>query len=789
MQVLKFGGTSVANSQNMTKVVSITTESLRRDTTILVCSAISGCTDALIEIGHRAADGDDGYNLLIDCLESRHKDVIAELLPGDEGKQIALECATLFSTLREIAKGVFLIQELSPHSLATIESFGEILSTKIIHARFLANGINALWVDSRNLVREKDGAVDTKVTYAAVRQMISDNSDTQLFILPGFIASDETGKTVTMGRGGSDYTASLYAAAVNAARLEIWTDVPGMMTSNPKVVPTARTIPHISYRAALELSHFGAKVIYPPTIQPVVANEIPIYVKDTFHPEAYGTKIESNPPRESISDPIGICNSDDIALISLEGSAMVGVPGFSARLFGALSNAGINIILITQASSVHTMCLAIAAKDAALAKKASDQCFAYEISLGKIQPLKVEKGYSIVCLVGDNVLGRSGATGRMLAALGRRGIPVRATAQGSSERNISVIIPSERVNGALKYIHNEFFDRTNEKIIDLYVAGFGTIGKTLVQMVAENSDKIAKRTCKRVRLCGLANSRKFILNEDGLDASKAEELLENGSSALDGAFFDALVNSAGENAVFVDCTASAEVCKRYMFLIENGYNIIACNKIFFSSPYDAYRSVKDAAVAHGKSIKYETTVGAALPILESIARCVNSGDTLIKVEAVLSGTLNFLCSHYEGEDFEGLVQEAKRLGYTEPDPNEDLSGRDVLRKLIILCREAGVSVNEKDVKMEAFPVAEVKARYDAAAAKGMKLRYVASLENGEARIELKAVGPDSPLYGLVGTDNSAIITTTDYPSPLVVQGAGAGPRQTAGGLLNDILSI
>jgi len=790
MQVLKFGGTSVANSQNMIKVVNITTESLRRDTTMLVCSAISGCTDALIEIGHKAAAGDDSYNILIDCLESRHLDVISGLLPGDEGDAIRKECTELFATLREIAKGVFLIEELSAHSLATIESFGEILSTKIIHARFKANGIDAIWADSRALVRETDGTVNTGITYAAVRQMLSEHPDTQLFVLPGFIASDETGKTVTIGRGGSDYTASLYAAATNAARLEIWTDVPGMMTSNPKVVPTARTIPHISYRAALELSHFGAKVIYPPTIQPVVANEIPIYVKDTFHPEAYGTKIEANPPKENASDPIGICNSDDIALISLEGSAMVGVPGFSARLFAALSNAGINIILITQASSVHTMCLAIAEKDAALAKKASDECFAYEISLGKIQPLKIETGYSIVCLVGDNVLGRSGATGRMLAALGRRGIPVRATAQGSSERNISVIIPSERVNGALKYIHNEFFDRTNEKIIDLYIAGFGGIGSTLVQMVADNADKIAKRTCKRVRLCGLANSRKFILNEDGLDASRAKELLEKeGRDAGGGAFFDALVNSAGENAVFVDCTASEEVCNHYMFLIENGYNIIACNKIFFSSPYDAYRSVKDAAVAHGKSIKYETTVGAALPILESIARCVNSGDTLIKVEAVLSGTLNFLCSHYEGDDFQGLVMEAKRLGYTEPDPNEDLSGRDVLRKLIILCREAGVSVNEKDVKMEAFPVAQVKERYDAAASKGMKLRYVASLENGEARIELKAVGPKSPLYALIGTDNAAIITTTDYPSPLVVQGAGAGPRQTAGGLLNDILSI
>lgn len=789
MQVLKFGGTSVANADSITKVIAIVRKALRKDRTIVVCSAISGCTDALIEIGRKAAAGDNSYENLIDCLESRHNDIISKLIPENARAAISRECDTLFATLKGIAKGVCLIKELSEHSLATIESFGEILSTKIINARINADGIGSIWLDSRRIVRMNGPIVDTEFTYNAIRRSIGEHDDVDLFILPGFIASDNTGKTVTVGRGGSDYTASLYAAGTNASRLEIWTDVTGMMTTNPKVVSTARTIEHISYRAALELSHFGAKVIYPPTIHPVVANEIPIYVKNTFDPDAFGTKIEANPPRDKVSEPIGICNSDDIALVSLEGSAMVGIPGFSSRLFAALSEAGINIILITQASSVHTMCIAISEKDAALAKKIADRCFAYEISLGKLNPLKVETGFSIVCLVGDNVISRSGATGRMLASLGRRGIPVRATAQGSSERNISVIVPSDRVNGALKYIHNEFFDHTNEKIIDLYVAGFGTIGSTLVRMVAENADAIASRTCKRLRLCGLSTSRKFIFDEDGLDASRAAELLEQGQDASGGAFFDCLLRGAGENAVFVDCTASKSVCDRYRTLVMNGYSIVACNKLFFSSPYADYKSVKDAAVAHGKSVKYETTVGAALPILESIARCVNSGDTLIKIEAVLSGTLNFLCSNYHGEDFAALVQEAKRLGYTEPDPNEDLSGRDVLRKLIILCREAGIAIDAIDVDMESFPVDEVKARYDAATAKGMKLRYVAALENGKASIKLKAVGPESPLFSLVGTDNAAIITTGDYPSPLVVQGAGAGPRQTAGGLLNDILSM
>jgi len=790
MQVLKFGGTSVANSDNMSKVVSITTDASKRERTIIVCSAISGCTDALIEIGRKAASGDDSYVALIDNLELRHTDLISSFLTGKDKTTMSAECAALFATLREIAKGVFLIQEISEHSLATIESFGEILSTKIIHARFLADGLNAEWVDSRNIVRCNGGTVDTSITYAAAQKVVEDNPDTRLFIFPGFIASDESGKTVTLGRGGSDYSASLLAAALNASRLEIWTDVPGIMTTNPKLVKTARTIEHISYRAALELSHFGAKVIYPPTIHPVVASEIPIYVKDTFHPQAYGTKIEANPPRLDDSDSIGISNSNDIALISLEGSAMVGIPGFSARLFAALSNAGINIILITQASSVHTMCLAISEKDATKAKSASDECFAYEISLGKIKPLKVETGYSIVCLVGDNVIGRSGATGKMLAALGRRGIQVRATAQGSSERNISVIVPSEQVDSAIKSIHNEFFDDSNENIINLYIAGFGTIGKALVKMISENTERITNRTGNRIRICGIANTRTFVIDDNGLDLTNIDNLMENGSDASNNAYFSALAGRAGYNTIFVDCTASREICDNYMFLIENRYNIVACNKIFFSSSYGRYKAVMNAAAARGLSIKYETTVGAAIPVLESLSRCYNSGDTLVKVEAVLSGTLNYLCTHYEGGDFNALVEEARLKGYTEPNPNDDLSGRDVLRKLVILSREAGFKVDEQDVKLEPFPVDEVKARYEAAKANGMKLRYVATLEqDGETSIMLKEVSSESPLYNLQGTDNAAIITTTDYPSPLVVQGAGAGPRQTAGGILNDILSI
>ena len=791
MQVLKFGGSSVANAANISKVVGIVTDAVKKDRTIVVSSAIGGCTDTLIEIGRKAASGDVTYSAMIDALEQRHERIMDELFPSSQSSSaIREECRALFSSLRGIAHGVFLVREASEVSLSAIESFGELLSTKIIATAFNVSGLEAKWVDSREIVRKIGAVVDVHSTYDALNRMVAFNPSTNLFILPGFIATDENCRTTTLGRGGSDYTASLYAAATGSARLEIWTDVSGMMTTNPRLVPSARTISRISYRAALELSHFGAKVIYPPTIQPVVEKNIPIYIKNTFDPDAEGTCIEENPPREEGADSIGICNSDDIALISLEGSGMVGVPGFSSRLFDALSRSGVSIILITQASSVNTMCIAISEKDARIAKKAADDCFAYEISLGKINPLKVETGYSIVCLVGDNMMAQCGISGRMLAALGRNGVPVRATAQGSSERNISVIVSSSRVPAALQAVHSEFFEQRDGKTVSLYIAGFGTIGGTLVKMIAENADSIAARTGKRLRICGLATKDTYVFDRSGIDATKAAELLEKGESAADGEYIAKWASDVPKNAVFVDCTASRFVTGKYRFLAESGFSIVACNKIFFAeSDYDEYLAVKSTAARNGRSVKYETTVGAALPILETLSRCVNSGDRLESVDAVLSGTLNYLCSRYEGGDFDALVQEAKRLGYTEPNPEDDLCGRDVLRKLIIICREAGLPVSEADVQIEPFPVQEIKKRYDEAAAAGKRLRYVASLSNGKPVIGLKALGPESPLYHLVGTDNAAVIMTMDYPSPEVIQGAGAGGRQTAGGLLNDIISI
>lgn len=819
MQVLKFGGTSVANAENMSRVADIVTKAVDRDRTILVCSAISGFTDALIRAGRLAAARDEAYKSIIDEYQEKHYRIIHSLIQADKQRGTLEACDAVFESLRGIARGVCLLGELSEASLDAIQGCGELLSTRIMAVRLASEGIPVKWVDSREIIRtvRKDGVnvVDTAVSYANMAAMLERNPVTSLFVLPGFIASDSQGRTTTLGRGGSDYSASLLAVGCGVRRLEIWTDVTGMMTANPRIVPSARTISNISYRAALELSHFGAKVIYPPTIQPVVSEGIPIYVRNTFCPDAPGTLIEKNPPR-SKERLVGISNSDKIALISLEGSGMVGVPGFSARLFESLSRSGISIILITQASSVNTMCVAISEKDAAKAKEAADSCFAYEISLGKLNPLKVEKGFSIVCLVGDDIMSQCGTTGRMLAALGRHGISIRATAQGSSERNISVVVRSEEADRAIRYIHNEFFDRTPARDINLFIAGYGTVGKALVDIIRRNGDAIAARTGKRLRIAGISNSRRYVLDTEGISPEWTGELLEGGVSAADDAYFEALAHTSLENSVFVDCTASEDVACKYPLLFQHGYSVVACNKIAFSFPYSQYRAIRSSALENGVSLRYETTVGAALPVLDAVSRCVCSGDRIHRIEAVLSGTLNYIFSTYDGGaavTFADTVRQAVAAGYAEPDPRIDLSGRDVLRKLLILAREAGLPIEEEDVAVEPLLPAEyfeggtedfyrrlqehepeLAARYRDAAEKGLRRRVVALLEHCpdaatgyRASIVLKEVGEDHPLFNLSGTDNAVLLETDFYPSPLVIQGAGAGAYQTASGILNDIL--
>ncbi len=562
MQVLKFGGTSVANAQSMGQCAEIIAKAVTNDRAIVISSAISGFTDALIKAGNLAANRDDSYQAVLEEFKERHHKIIETLLPVEKHEESLEACDKVFDTLKSVTHGVYLLGELSPVSLDAIQGCGELISSRILATKMASLGVSTKWIDSCSIIRTRlvngKNTVDLDLTYENVGKMVESNPITTLFVVPGFIASDEKGRMVTLGRGGSDYSASLYAVGSKARSLETWKDVPGIMTADPKIVPSATLVKNISYKAALELSHFGAKVIYPPTIQPVVKARIPIYVKCTFDPHGPGTVIEQNPPLSS-THTIGISNSDNIALLSLEGSGMVGVPGMAARLFRALSDSNIDIILITQASSVNTVLVAVDEKDAAMAKEVADRAFAYDLSLGQVTPLKVETGFSIVCLVGNDMSSHSGTTGRMMAALGRRSIGVRAVAQGSSDRNISVIVSSDEVKPAIRFIHKEFFEKSIYKDINLFIAGYGTVGQAFIDILAKNRDKIAERTGKRLHIAGLSNSRKYILDKEGIKFENIEEQLENGKSAADEAFFEELAKISLQNSNFVELTANSAI--------------------------------------------------------------------------------------------------------------------------------------------------------------------------------------------------------------------------------------
>lgn len=817
MQVLKFGGSSVANAQNINKVISIVKETLKHDKAVIVSSAISGATDALIAIANAAKEQNNHYQTLIDQLEERHISIIDELITSDDNSSIKNICGELFGKLREICKGVYLLKELSELSQDHIVSFGELLSTKIISAKFKSLNISHVWKDSRELIKTEyiagKNVVITNETYSNIANYFAGNNN-NLFIMPGFIASDLKGRTTTLGRGGSDYTASIIAVGSQARALEIWTDVCGMMTADPRIVPDARPIRNISYKEALELSHFGAKVVYPPTIQPVVKQGIPIYVKNTFVPDDFGTLIERNPPQGH--DKIrGISSSNKIALLSMEGSGMVGIPGYSSKLFDVLSKNNVNIILITQASSVHTMCIAIDQADADKAKKAADELFAYEISLGKVDPLKVEKGFSIISLVGDDMKNQSGASGRMFEALGRSGINIRAIAQGSSEKNVSAVLHTEDIEDAIRAIHAEFFSNESQRI-NLFIAGYGTVSKALVEIIHSRKEHIKSKLGKELVICGLGNSKNYIINkngiEQGIDLSKGEPNTDN-------KYIQEICNYKLSNSIFVDCTANRSIASYYVDLFRNKFSVVTCNKIANSLSYDAYNELFTTVITEGVKYKYETTVCAALPVLETISQLVNCGDKIYKIEGILSGTLNYLFSQYNGEkSFSELVKYAREAGYAEPDPRLDLAGTDVFRKFLISSREAGYSIESQDVDFTSFIPDNIMAQhntdfngyaqefyeklkeyepvmleqYNRAKNANQKLRFIAQLDNTnglKCSIGLKSIGSEHPFFSLEGTDNAVIIESEFYPNGIAIKGAGAGAKQTAGGLLNDILAI
>lgn len=811
MQVLKFGGTSVGSPEAIKEVINIVTGKISSvsDPVIIVVSAFSGTTDSLLECGSLAASGNESYKEIANQITNRHLEAVKQLIPIQQQSSLLSTVKKLCNEVEDLCNGVFLLGEFTSRSRDKIVSYGELISSQIIHSVFLSKGISSTWWDSRKLIRTNavyGNAIPDLIQTKENFEMRAKELSSDVVVMPGFIAADANGVTTTLGRGGSDFTAAIAAALLNASVLEIWTDVSGMMTADPRWVPNARVIPAISYQEAMELSHFGAKVIYPPTIQPVMNKAIPVWIKNTFAPADPGTLIQQESYRNGA--PVrGISSISNLALISLEGSGMIGVPGFSKRLFEALSSRNINVILITQGSSEHSICVGIDAKSADLAKQVVDEAFGPEINLQKVNPLLVESDLSIAALVGDQMKSHPGISGRMFSALGRNGVNIRAIAQGSSERNISAVISTRDVRKAINLLHEEFFETTHKQV-NVFVCGVGNVGGRLLQQLAQQQKYLLQHMRLQLRIVGIANSRKMLINEDGIDLNNWRALLDASPSATVETFTDNILQRNLRNSVFVDVTASNEVAAVYAKLLGKSVAVVACNKIACSSPYKNYRLLKDKAHEFNTSFLYETNVGAGLPIIGTLNDLLRSGDRIIRIEAVLSGTLNFVFNNYNGgSSFAAVVKQAQEEGYTEPDPRLDLSGIDVMRKIMILAREAGETIEMDAIHNTSFlpascmngtvedfykemyqQEAHFKTIYEAAAARNCKLKFVATYEAGKASVGLQEIPPDHNLYHLYGKDNIVLFYTDRYPiQPMVIKGAGAGADVTASGVFADIL--